>query len=238
MGFSRRPSGGEGDPDQDPLSPYSDPTARRTSDRGGTDPLDSSSDPVRNSGTAVGADFATRNFARRQRQSSARAYPQRFGDMARRVDNRQIFLAAAGIIALLVALLAYRAYRSTDPIIDDTVAPTDGQSQAAEPTLDLGESPAGAIVTTPPVDPFNPVQPTEAPAPAAGQAFVVAGTGTEGLFLRPEASTEGAPLSTLPEGTRVEALGEEVNDGTRTWTRVSTPQGEGWVAADFLVPAP
>ena len=238
MGFTRRPSGGEGDPEPDPLSPYSSPTVRRTPDRGGTEPLDDGgSGAARPSGTAVdGADFATRNFARRQRQSSARVYPQRFGEMARKVDNRQIFLAAGGIIALLVALLAYRAYRNTDPVVDDATTPSGGEAQQVEPTLDLGEAPAGAFVT---VAPLGLVEPTAPPAVSGGGgAFVVAGTGTEGLFLRPAASLDGAPLGTLPEGTRVEALGEEINDGARTWKKVSTPQGEGWVAADFLVAAP
>ena len=68
--------------------------------------------------------------------------------------------------------------------------------------------------------------------------FVVSGTGEQGLFLRAGPSTQEATVATLPEGTRVEALGEEQNDGTRTWHKVRTPQGEGWVAADFIIPEP
>ncbi|MBV9790309.1 MAG: SH3 domain-containing protein, partial [Chloroflexi bacterium] len=43
-------------------------------------------------------------------------------------------------------------------------------------------------------------------------------------------------IGTLPEGTRVESLGENFNDGTRDWLKVRTPLGEGWVAQQFLAP--
>src|SRR5437764_1159892 len=132
MRNSRRPSDADVDPDQDPLSPYSSPTVRRSAG-GGTEPLDDMS-----SGTPA-------------------------------------------------------------PI---EIAPTTA-------------------------------------APASTGTFVVTNTGSEGLFLRADPSATGNTLATLPEGTKVEALGQEQSDGTRTWKKVKGPDGqEGWVAADFLVAAP
>lgn len=246
MRFPKRQSDAEPAQDQDPLSPYSAPTVRRQTDRGGTQPLDDGSGgPPRNSDTQVGADFATRQLQRRMRQGSAGGYQQRFGEMARKVDNRQITMLFIGLILLLLALLAFRAWRQRG---DEGTAGIDTQDRPAatfEPeagaTAELGlePPPVGAIVTVGPLDNANPpaTDNGQAPAPAGGATFVVAGTQTEGLFLR---SAPGAdpPLATLPEGTQVQDLGEEQNDGTRTWKKIRTDQGEGWVAADFLVPAP
>ena len=228
MGFSKRQPDEEAAAGQDPLSPYSAPTVRRPVDRGGTQPLDDTTAPV-------GTDFASRNQQRRQRQSGARVNPRRFGEMARKVDNRQLMMLAGGLIVLLVALLAWQASRRGEDV--SLGAQTE---LTAEPTLVAGTSdlplPSGGGIVT--VVPFENVQPTTAPAPATASAFIVARTGVEGLFLRAEASANAQVLTTLPEGTRVEATGEENNDGTRTWRRVRTERGEGWVAADFLDPAP
>ncbi len=237
MRFPKRQSDGDPAPDQDPLSPYSAPTVRR--DRGGTQPLDDSAGgPPRASDTEVGTDFATRQVQRRQRQGGARVYPQRFGEMARKVDNRQLFLIAGGLILLLIALLAYRAYRQRStaaaPGLDSPASARTTPEPAAQATAALVAPAAGAFVTAVPGDL------TQATAPAApassGAAFVVSGTGAAGLFLRSDHSTTANSLATLPDGTKVQAIGEEFNDGSRTWKKVKTDKGEGWVAADFLVP--
>lgn len=83
--------------------------------------------------------------------------------------------------------------------------------------------------------------PTAAPTPTAEERrfYVVTGTGGQGLFLRPEPSTSGAPITTLPDGTRLEEIGPAVPGGDYLWRRVRTPEGqEGYVAADYLTPAP
>jgi hypothetical protein len=244
MRFHRRQSDPDPAAEQDPLSPFSAPTVRRSVDRGGTQSFDDGSGGIpRNSDTQVGSDFSTRQIHRRLRQSGARAYPQRITDLARRVDNRQLFLIGGGLILLLVALLAFQAYRrqpETGIQTNPDTAPASQAEPQATAGLGLEPPPAGVIATTQPggfID--NLPAATAAPPPAAtGQTFVVAGTGTEGLFLRPEPSTANNPIATLPEGTKVEALGPEQNDGTRTWKRVRTDRGEGWVAAEFLVAAP
>jgi hypothetical protein len=46
-------------------------------------------------------------------------------------------------------------------------------------------------------------------------------------------------LATLPEGTRVETLGNEHIGPNYVWYKVRGPEGqEGWVAIDWLQPAP
>lgn len=73
-----------------------------------------------------------------------------------------------------------------------------------------------------------------APAPR----LVVTGTGPRGVYLRQQASTSAPVITTLKEGTEVEAIDQTANADNRTWQRVRTPEGEGWVASDFLRPAP
>jgi hypothetical protein len=93
--------------------------------------------------------------------------------------------------------------------------------------------------------PAIPQQPTLTPDPGADQAgqgggefYVVSGTGVEGLRLR-AAPVDGAMLATLPEGTRVETLGNEHIGPNYVWYKVRGPEGqEGWVAIDWLQPAP
>jgi hypothetical protein len=151
-----------------------------------------------------------------------------------------LLLLGGGLVLLLIALLAWQASRRGNNVAslgarDATATAEPATGTAAALTGELALPPGGAIVT---VVPFENPQPTAPPAAPAASAFVVARTGVEGLFLRAEPNTNAQVLTTLPEGTRVEALGEENNDGTRTWRKVRSERGEGWVASDFLDPAP
>jgi hypothetical protein len=244
MGYTRQP-GEDADTDQDPLSPYSAPTIRRSTDRGSTQPLEDLGGLPRGSGMQVdGADFAGRSQQRRQRQAGAQIYTQRIGEMTQRFDNRMLMYGLGAILVLLSLALVWRAMSRNDEVnaVDDLSATA---AAAEEATPIFAEPASGAFSTVQPgVDPgtgigteAQPIPTTGGAAPTGG-AFVVAGTGTEGLFLRAEANASANVLATLPEGTEVQATGEENNDGTRTWRRVQTPQGEGWVAADFLIPKP
>src|SRR5919206_5061953 len=88
MRFPQQQPEGDPTPDQDPSSPYSTPPPRR--DRGSTQQLDDTQGTPKRppSRTRVGSDFATRPAQRRARQRNARVYPQRFGNLARRLDTR------------------------------------------------------------------------------------------------------------------------------------------------------
>lgn len=225
------------DADVDPEDPYSGQTSWRPVDRTGTQPLD---DPTAPQGSGVpidSTDFATRRGQRRQRQSNARVNPQRFSQMAQRVDNRQIFIIGGILIVLLVALLVWRAVRPSDGTPATGIP---GTTQETDPNATPGPS---FIQQTPGTEATSiaPIEIATAPAATAssGASLVVTGTGSEGLFLRADPNTNGAPVTTLPEGTKLEDLGEQQNDGTYTWKKVRAPSGqEGWVAANYVVTAP
>ncbi|MCS6881022.1 MAG: SH3 domain-containing protein [Oscillochloridaceae bacterium] len=172
---------------------------------------------------------------RRERSSGRRR--QARGLLPASPQELQLWLQAGGwrylagiallVIVLLIALLAL------------------GRTEQRESGLGFRE-PTAAPVTTPVPggvlsgEPYpSPMAETSVAAPAGRRFYIVSGTGGQGLFLRPDPSTAGAPITTLPEGTRVEALGEEVPGGDYLWRKVRAPDGrEGYVAADFLVEAP
>ncbi len=105
-----------------------------------------------------------------------------------------------------------------------------------EPTVAVTTPLPGSGVSDEPYPVLTPEAPTAAPV---GRFYIVSGTNGQGLFLRPDPSTTGAPIMTLPEGTRVEAIGPDVPGGDYLWRKVRAPDGrEGYVAADFLIDAP
>lgn len=79
----------------------------------------------------------------------------------------------------------------------------------------------------------------EPPPPPPAPMFIIANTGGWGLSLRSAANVNSEVLATLPDGTRVEQIGDDVSDMGYTWRQVRTDEGqEGWVAVDWLQPAP
>jgi hypothetical protein len=66
---------------------------------------------------------------------------------------------------------------------------------------------------------------------------VVTGTATDGLFVRQQGSASATIVGTLPEGTPVQVTGVTTTADGREWRQIRAPQ-EGWVAAEFLQPAP
>lgn len=237
MRFRNRQPAEEPAPEEDPLSLYAQQTVRHSVDQGDTQPLEGLSGASRGSGMQVdGTDFANRQAQRRQRQGGARIYTGRVGEIARSMDNRQLLLIGGAVVLALIALLWWQAARRDDNLPNaETGEPIGATAPALGSDGGIDALP-GPIVTAAPGDIVVPpvVEPTV--APPAAQAFIVSGTGTQGLFLRAGPATDQETVATLPEGTRVEALGEETNDGTRTWRKVRSPQGEGWVAADFIIP--
>jgi uncharacterized protein YgiM (DUF1202 family) len=143
----------------------------------------------------------------------------------------QYVLAALALIILILFLFSWFSQSSRDATLRANAAAT-ATAQAAQrqalqqPSVTPGAAPA-------------------APAPGGGQGtFVVTGTATEGLFLRTQPRAPSEILATLPEGTRVTAIGDEQdgpgpNGETLRWRQVRTEDNrEGWVAASFLQPAP
>jgi hypothetical protein len=138
---------------------------------------------------------------------------------------RMVAGAAGALVILLVLILFFRnnASRQALPRTTPTSAAIVG---------------AGENGTTPLLPPTVTV-PAQPPTPIPAAFYVVTGTGEEGLFLRPDHSVEGAPLTTIPEGTRVERVGDDFKGPDRVWRKIKGPSGqEGWAAAEFLQAAP
>lgn len=175
----------------------------------------------------------------RRERSATRPMRRRGGALPSSPQEFQLWLQAGGwqyvagiavlLVVLLIALLSFTRSEEREAGL--------GFAEPTAPALGAG-SDSGGLAPLPAATSALP--PTaEPPLPAAAQAFVVTGTGSEGLFLRPESNTNGAPLTTIPEGTRVEQIGEDFVGPDRVWRNVRGPDGqEGWVAADFLQPAP
>jgi hypothetical protein len=179
-----------------------------------------------------------RNTRARRPRGGIYASPQEF-QLWLQKGGWMFFAAGAVLIigGLIFLLLQGRGATgsTTNPFEAMTAAPASNQGTASG---DTAADSQGGI-------PAIPQQPTLTPEPASGQAeqgggefFVVSGTGVEGLLLR-AAPVDGAMLATLPEGTRVETLGNEHIGPNYVWYKVRGPEGqEGWVAIDWLQPAP
>lgn len=185
--------------------------------------------------TVVDPVFAERGRIRRERQSSSFS-TQRLNPVMARSNNRSSLLLLVGTVALIVLLLIGLIWFLSRGGGDGTATgdPSPQPEVAVTPEAETTPEATPEIEPSPIPEP----SPTLAPSPSVSpNAFVVSGTGTAGLFLRQQPSTDAEIITTLPEGTPVEATGDTSNDGTREWRRVRTPQGEGWVAAEYLQPA-
>ncbi|NNJ09183.1 SH3 domain-containing protein [Chloroflexales bacterium ZM16-3] len=150
--------------------------------------------------------------------------PQEFQLWLQAGGWRYIAGVAVLMLILLIALLAYgrNDQRNAGLSLEDQKAPTSFVGVGAESALTPIIAPTAA--------------PTTPPAPTF---FTVTGTGGLGLFLRSTPSTDGQQITSLPDGTRVEQIGEDTPGGDYMWRKVKAPDGqEGWVAVDFLTPAP
>jgi hypothetical protein len=114
-----------------------------------------------------------------------------------------------------------------------TGQPSEAGDPLAEPTL----APINELLVATPLPTVTPAAAVAAPTTASvtGAKFIVSGTGSEGLFLRADPSTALPPVKTLPEGSEVTIIGEDVIKPERVWKHIRDAQGaEGYAAADFL----
>lgn len=242
MRWSRPNPANEPDPldNDNPLADHMHPNRPRRATNGDTEPLSSANTPgnIYDQQTVVDNNFVGRSRLRRERQGASpfqtRQITAWVGDP--RNSNRLLIFGGAALVFLLLlgAISVYNRLNRAVPV-------TDLESPTAAPGIGADMEPGSETSSTPDPGGFEMLppqpEPEQPPAPPTS-AFVVFGTGSEGLFLRPEPNTNNTPLATLPEGTRVEWIGELSNDGIREWRRVRTDFGEGWVAAEYLQPAP
>jgi hypothetical protein len=214
--------------------------ARRRKAESGDEPVVVPDEPRERGTTPLRPDWRAGRTPRGGGRRSATATlssPQEFQLWLQRGGWMVIALAALVVVLALVFLLMQTRAESPNPF--SSTSPGTGQvsagGESGAPAATGGDTELQEIFEQPTV---TPQPPTEQPA-ASGEFFVVSGTGTNGLFLRPEPSTSGTPIKTLPEGTRVEKIGEDEFGANYVWRPVRGPDGaEGWVAVDFLAPAP
>lgn len=246
MGWSRRQNPPPNDPDagdaNDPLADNMRLRPRRAP--GATQPIGSEpGGSIHDQNTLVeSGNFSSRMQARRERQVSSKFNTQRLGSWAADPENSRklmmIGAAVVGFLLLIVVINVASRFYSTGDTSDDTATDTlPSASAEIGGIITVGPAASDATGAVPqPATNIPGTDPGQQPAAGVG-AFTVTGTGAEGLFLRQDHNTTAQVLGTLPEGTRIESLGETFNDGTRDWLKVRAPIGEGWVAQQYVQPA-
>jgi hypothetical protein len=148
-----------------------------------------------------------------------------------------VLVTAAGIV---LALMLATALLSREPLT--TVLPT--------PTIIRLTAPPSPIPTettlapTPTPIPTLTVTPTPNTASAPAEVTVgfyaaVGNTDGIGVSVRSGPSVDNSRLLLAPEGTVVEVMGGPAEGSNFSWWQVRLEDGtEGWIVADFLVPAP
>ncbi|MBA3946974.1 MAG: SH3 domain-containing protein [Herpetosiphonaceae bacterium] len=225
-------------PQDDPLNQFTAPTVRQKIDRDATQPLNPQSVPPNE-----GGDFSNRRQDRLERQTSplgggSRVYPTNVRTFVQNVNNRQLFIIGGVILLLLVGLLVLR-----------NIGKSATKTKAATPTPALGlqapqVTPAAQVDTTSVAGTGFTTLPalgdaTSAPSVGGvpGKTFVVFNTANLGLKVHDKPTVSASTIATFPDGTKVTVTGdsEQQADG-HSWVKVKGPQGEGWVAKDFLQP--
>ncbi len=133
-----------------------------------------------------------------------------------------IILGVLGVAVFVLLMIWLRGDRRETPLTSPTLPAIVSQSSDEQ--------------TAPLTSESAPPQPEPTLAP---RFYIVVNTQGQGLFLRPQPNRNNPPLATLPEGTRLEQIGDDVPGADYVWRPVRTPDGlEGYVAVDFLNPAP
>jgi hypothetical protein len=140
-------------------------------------------------------------------------------------------LLAAGVLVVVLIGLIYLT-RLPSSAASPFGRPTEAAALGEAPILPLQPTVTPRVITPTLGIAQNG---TGAGASSGGAQFRVFNTGAEGLFLRPDHSSEGTPLKTLTDGTIVTVVGEDFSAPNRVWKHVRDADGtEGWAAADFL----
>ncbi len=101
------------------------------------------------------------------------------------------------------------------------------------PPPTLAPPPALAPPVAPPASAPSEIQPS---TPAAAASAVIGATGGTRVNVRTDPAMRAPVITTLAEGTPVEALGEPVPAEGRTWQKIRTGDRAGWVVAVVVQP--
>lgn len=182
--------------------------------------------------------FANRGTARRERQSSFNT--QRLGGGGRSSGNRR----SLPLLLLLGTLLAIPLLGGLWWLLNRGGDDTTAASPVPPPSITINRSPTPNDTPRPSTSPSGSAsaRPSPSASPSASASpstapgtYVVAG---EGLRLRDGPSSTANIITTLTEGTQVQATGVTTNADGREWREVTVNGSKGWAAAEFLRPAP
>lgn len=220
------------DPNQgdDPLQPFNASTVRRRVDNANAQTQALNPDELPG---ADAPDWTNRRQDRLNRRiGGGRVYGSNVKGLVQNVNNRQLFVIGGVLLTLVVVLLAFRTITKKSPTsaatgrtnTTATVRTTAGARASAGPSagsIGIGNVPADTSLTI-------------VPQAAGGKSFTVFNTENVGLKIRDQPAKSGNQIGTFPDGTRVQATGPEQQGDGLTWIKVKGPQGEGWVAKEFL----
>ena len=211
--------------ERDPQDARTTRSARRT-----TQPTDRLDEAAPDLSDPVNPDWRGSRAARRGRRSQGLPTSRQEFVLWLQYGGWRVLLAAGALVVVLIGLIYL------------TRMPSSAASPFGKPTeaAALGEAPIlplQATVTPRVITPTLQIaqNDTGAGATSGGAQFRVFNTGAEGLFLRPDHSSDGTPLKTLSEGSIVTIVGEDFSAPDRVWKHVRDAVGtEGWAAAEFL----
>jgi SH3 domain-containing protein len=208
-----------------------DPQDARTtrSTRRPTQPIDRSGNAEPAFNDPVNPDWRGARTARRGRRSQGLPTSRQEFVLWLQYGGWRVLLAAGVLVVVLIGLIYLTR---TPPNASSPFAqPTESLALGGAPILPLQPSITPRVIT-----PTLEIAQNGTSAGVAGAAqFRVINTGTDGLFLRSDHSTESTQLKTLPDGSIVTVAGEDFSAPDRVWKHVRDAAGtEGWVAAEFL----
>jgi hypothetical protein len=215
--------------ERDPQDARTTRSTRRT-----TQPTDRLDDADPAFSDTVNPDWRGARATRRSRRSQGLPTSRQEFVLWLQYGGWRVLLAAGVLVIVLIGLIYL------------TRMPSNAASPFGKPTeaAALGDAPIlplQATVTPRVITPTLQIaqNDTGVGTSGGGAQFRVINTGAEGLFLRPDHSTEGTPIKTLNDNAIVTVIGEDFSAPDRVWKHVKDAAGtEGWVAAEFLQAVP
>ena len=110
-------------------------------------------------------------------------------------------------------------------------APVTGSAQAAGKAGPVTAAPPTLARIVVPAGTPTPTRPLPAPSPTMAPTHVIVATGGQPVNMRAGPSTSAPVITTLREGTLVEALGEPISVEGRSWQEIRSDSQQGWVVA-------
>jgi hypothetical protein len=209
-----------------------DPQDARTtrSTRRQTQPTDRLDDAEPAYSDPVNPDWRGARTARRGRRSQGLPTSRQEFVLWLQYGGWRVLLAAGVLVVVLIGLIYLT--RMPSNAASPFTQPTESSALGAAPILPLQPSITPRVIT-----PTLQIAQNDTGGGTAGGGaqFRVFNTGAEGLFLRPDHTTDGQPIKTLTDGSVVTVVGEDFSAPDRVWKHVRDAAGtDGWVAAEFL----